>query len=347
MKFYIKQHKHYCGIDLHTNKMYVCILNPSSEVLLHQNIDTTPEAFLEVIQPYREDLVVAVECMFTWYWLADLCHEEGIEFVLGHALYMKAIQGGKAKNDKIDSQKIAALLKAGMFPVAYAYPAKMRATRDLMRRRNHFSKKRAELFAHTQNTASQYNLLEPLGRIAKKQNRGGIEALFSDPATQLSVRSNLAIAEAFDLVISQLEKEIMKLATEHDGMSLTLLRTIPGIGEVLSLTILYEIENIERFKRVQDFVSYARLVKSARESNGKRYGSNGKKIGNAHLKWAFMEAAVCYLKGNPPGQRYIEKLRKKHPKGKALAILAHKIGRTAYFMLKRKTVFDARVFLAH
>jgi len=129
MRFYTKQHKFYCGIDLHTKKMYVCILDEAGEIRLHRNIKTDRAVFLGVIAPYREDLVVAVECMFTWHWIADLCTDEGIPFILGHALYMKAIHGGKAKNDKIDSHKIAALLRGGMLPQAYVYPARMRATR--------------------------------------------------------------------------------------------------------------------------------------------------------------------------------------------------------------------------
>ena len=107
MRFYTTQHPFYCGIDLHARTMYVCILDQGGEVLVHRNMKTDPEAFLKAIAPYRQGIVVAVECMFTWYWLADLCADEGIPFVLGHALYMKAIHGGKAKNDKIDSQKIA------------------------------------------------------------------------------------------------------------------------------------------------------------------------------------------------------------------------------------------------
>ena len=157
MQFYTKQHKFYCGIDLHTKKMYVCILDEKGEIREHRNMDTNPESFLAAIAPFREDIVVAVECMFTWYWLADLCQKEGVPFVLGHALYMKAIHGGKAKNDKIDSKKIAVLLRGGMIPMSYVYPEKMRATRDLMRRRNHLMRKRAELLAHIQNTNSQYN----------------------------------------------------------------------------------------------------------------------------------------------------------------------------------------------
>ena len=122
---------------------------------------------MKVIALYRENIVVAIECMFTWYWIADLCFEEGIPFVLGHALYMKAIHGGKAKNDKFDSRKIALLLRSGMIPQSYVYPAKMRATRDLLRRRNHLMRKRAELYTHIQNTRSRYNLSDHLGRIAK------------------------------------------------------------------------------------------------------------------------------------------------------------------------------------
>ena len=164
MRFYTKQHSFYCGIDLHTNKMYLCILTQEGEIALHRNIKTNPEAFLRAVKPYREDLVVCAECMFTWYWLADLCEKENIPFILGHALYMRAIHGGKSKNDKIDSKKIAALLRGGLIPMAYVYPQKMRSTRDLMRRRNHLMRKRAELLAHIQNTASQYNL-PPLGAI--------------------------------------------------------------------------------------------------------------------------------------------------------------------------------------
>jgi hypothetical protein len=113
-------------------------------VLVHSNVKSASEAFLEIVAPYRDDLVVAAECMFTWYWLADVCAGEGIAFVLGHALAMKAIHGGKAKNDKIDSHKIASLLRGGVLPQAYDYPAAMRSTRDLFRRRLHLVRKRGE-----------------------------------------------------------------------------------------------------------------------------------------------------------------------------------------------------------
>ena len=174
MRFYTNQHRFYCGIDLHARTMYVCILSHDGELLLHRNMPAAPEPFLKAVTPYREGLVVAVECMFTWYWLADLCAKQGIPLVLGHALSMQAIHGGKAKNDKIDSQKIAALLRGGMLPQAYVYPAAMRSTRDLLRRRTHLMRKRAELLAHVQNTNSQYNLPEMGKKIAYKTHRDGV-----------------------------------------------------------------------------------------------------------------------------------------------------------------------------
>jgi transposase len=127
--------------------MYVCVLDQEGEILVHRNMPSNAECFLKAIAPYREDIAVAVECIFTWYWLADLCAQQNIPFVLGHALYMKAIHGGKAKNDKIDAHKIAVLLRGGMIPMAYVYPALMRSTRDLLRRRMHLMHKRSELLA--------------------------------------------------------------------------------------------------------------------------------------------------------------------------------------------------------
>jgi transposase len=345
MRFYTQQHQFYCGIDLHARTMYLCVLNQEGEILLHRNMPAGPEPFLKAVAPYRADLVVCVECIFTWYWLADLCARERIPFVLGHALYMKAIHGGKAKHDRIDAQKIAVLLRGGMLPQAYVYPAEMRATRDLLRRRMHLMRKRAELLTHIQNTNSQYNLPEIGKKIAYKANRTGVAERFPDPAVQKSIEVDLALIDHYDHLLRDMELAILKTAKQHDTNTRYLLRTVPGIGEILSLVLLYEIHDIQRFPRVQEFVSYCRLVKCAKDSAGKRYGTSGSKIGNAYLKWAFSEAAVLFLRANPAGQKYLGRLEKKHSKGKALTVLAHKLARAVYYMLRRETTFDLPTFL--
>jgi len=345
MRFYTKQHPFYCGIDLHARTMYVCILSQDGEIIVHRNMPTSPEALLKTIAPYRGHMVIAVECIFTWYWLADLCAQEGMPFVLGHALYMKAIHGGKAKNDRIDAQKIAVLLRGGMLPQAYVYPAAMRATRDLLRRRMHLMRKRAELLTHVQQTNSQYNLPEIGKKIAYKANRTGVAERFADPAVQKSIEVGLALIDYDDQLLRDLELAIVTTAKQHDANTLYLLQTVPGIGKILSLVLLYEMHAIARFPRVQDFVSYGRLVKCAQESAGKRSGTSGTKIGNAYLKWAFSEAAVLFLRHNPAGQKYLARFEKKHGKGKALTVLAHKLARAVYDMLKRGTAFAMDQFL--
>jgi transposase len=327
--------------------MYLCILDSDGRTLMHQNVRSEPEAFLSAIAPFRDDLVVAVECMFTWYWLADLCRSEGIEFVLGHALYMKAIHGGKAKNDKIDSFKIATLLRGGNLPKAYVYPPEMRATRDLLRRRLHFVRRRGHLLAHIQNTHHQYNHPAPSGKVAYKSNREGVADTFRDLDVRKSLEIDFAMIERYDEVIKELELHLVRRAKEHDPHAFHRLRSIPGVGKILALTILYEIHDIRRFERVQDFLSYSRLVKCEHSSGGKKLGTAGAKIGSVHLKWAFSEAAVCFLRKNPEGQKHLRRLSGRHGKAKALSILAAKLGRTAYFMLARDRAFEMKRFTAH
>ena len=200
MRFYTQQHPSYCGIDLHARSMYVCVLSHDGEILLHRNMQAALEPFLRAIAPYREGLVVAVECLLTWYGLADLGAHEGMAFVLGHALSMQAIHGGKAKNDRIDSHKIAVWLRGGRLPQAYVYPAPRRATRDLLRRRTHLIRKRAELFAHVHNTNSQYNLPEIGKKIADIANRDGVAERFVDPAVQ----QNIAVSHSRSWLVKPL-----------------------------------------------------------------------------------------------------------------------------------------------
>jgi transposase len=270
----------------------------------------------------------------------------GIPFVLGHALAMKAIHGGKAKNDRIDAHKIAALLRGGLLPQAYVYPAAMRSTRDLLRRRLHLVRKRGQLLAHIQNTRAQYQVPEFGRRLAYPANRTGISDQFTDPSVRKSVEVDLALIAQYDHLITDLELTIVRHAKRHDADAFHRLRSVPGIGKILALTILYEIHDITRFDRVQAFASYARLVKCAHESAGKKYGTGGAKMGNVHLKWAFSEAAVLFLRHAPGGKALLAAIEKQHGKGKALSILAHKIGRAVFYMLARGTVFSMDRFRA-
>jgi len=344
MRFYSCTHEFTCGVDLHGRTMYVCVLDRAGAVVLHRNLPCRREDFVAAIAPFRADLVVACECIFSWYWLADLCDDEHIPFVLGHALGMRIIHGTKSKTDKIDSLKIAQLLRSGHFPLAYVYPRALRATRDLLRRRLFFVRRRAELLAHLKMSESQYNLEPVKVRLDRTANRAGFPARFPKGSARISMACDCRLLAELDQLIASLERVLVRTAKLDDLQSFYRLRSIHGIGEILAMTILYEIPDFDRFSTVQEFCSYARLVAPRSESSGKLKGSRARKQGNVHLKWAFSEAAVLLLRQNPPAQKLHSRLVQRFGKAKALSVLAHKIGRAVFYMQKRQVPFDARRF---
>jgi transposase len=216
----------------------------------------------------------------------------------------------------------------------------MRATRDLLRRRTHLMRKRAALLSHVHKTNAQSNLPAIGKQSADKANREGVAERFNDPAVHKTIESDLALITYVDALLRDVELSILQTAKQHDAHTLYWLQTVPGLGNILRLVLLSEIHDIGRFPSVQDFASYARLVKCSQDSAGKRLGTAGKKIGNAHLQWACSEAATLCLRHNPNGQKLLARLAKKHGTGKALTLLAHTLARAVYDMLKRQTAFD-------
>jgi transposase len=345
MRFYNQPHAYYCGVDLHARSMFTHVLDQAGVTVFAHDLAANPQVFLEAVAPFRTGLVVGCECMFAWYWLADLCEDHAIPFTLGHALYMKAVHGGKAKNDRIDAAKIAGLLRGGMFPMAYVYPRDKRETRDLLRRRCFFVKQRSQLIAHIVNTNSQYNHPPLTMKLCYAGNRSAdFASRFAHASTQLSIGADLKLIDAFEEQIDDIERAVLKSAKIDDPVTLGLLRTIPGIGKILSLVMLYEIDRAERFPEVGNFLSYSRLVRCEHESAGKKKGSGGKKIGNAHLKWAFSEAACLMLRAWPDAKKWLQRQERKRGKKKALSVLEAKIGRTVYHLWRKQQVFDPKRF---
>jgi transposase len=207
MRFYTKQHSFYCGIDLHARLLAICIVDQAGAIVLQTQIPADKQLLLKALAPFRPDVVIAVECLFAWYWVADLCRDEQIPFVLGHALYMKAIHGGKAKNDDIDAEKIARLLKGGNIPVAYVYPKGLRETRDLLRRRMYLVHQRAALITHVQIVNAQYNLPEFSKKLIYARNRAELKIAerFDNPQLRKSVEVDLALIDVLDEQIAEVE----------------------------------------------------------------------------------------------------------------------------------------------
>jgi len=337
----------YAGVDLHARSLYLVVLDHDGQPRFGRNLPAAPEPFLRAVAPFRDGLLVACECVHPWYWLADTCRDQKIPFVLGHAWAMKAVHGSKTKCDRQDAEAIARLLKGGNFPPAYAYPKERRGLRDLLRARLRLVRQRAELYGHVHTARRQANLPPVSNDVKYKSKRGAITQGIADGFVRRRVETDLALLEPLDAAIRRLEAEVEDAAKEHYPAELAVLQSTPGVGSVLSLTILLEIDTIDRFETRQQFCSYARLCGAVQTSDNKRVGLGNRKAGNAWLKWAFSEAAVLSAQKDERIGALLQRLACRLGKPKALSALAHKLGRAFYHMLHAKEVFDVNRFVRH
>jgi len=351
MKYYTSTTEFNCGIDLHAHQMYVCLMDRQGKKLVHTNIRNNDfNHFLRLIEPFKHSLTVCSECMFGWYWLADACQTANLTFVLAHALYLKAIHGGKNKNDRIDSEKLAHLLRSNLIPPSYVYPADKRPVRALLRQRTYLVWQRSDLLARIQSHQLAHNRPTVVGRNRFNQDLWEKQILSHEdhPVRQLALQNEMAMIRHFDAQIIVIETQLQRLTRRIASRDYTLLQSVPGIGKNLGAVILYEIGDISRFPTVKDFLSYCRLVKGTVASAGKIKGLRGAKLGNPYLRWAFGETAVIAKRDHaiigPLAQRL--EARMNGNKFKANTVLAIKIARAVYFMLKNKTVFDPERLIA-
>ncbi len=232
--------------------------------------------------------------------------------------------------------------------MAYVYPKAMRVTRDLLRRRTFFVRKRAELLAHLVNTNSQYHLPPLAKKLSYAANRQepDLPARFTDPSVRRTVEADLALIDAYDEPVRALELHLTRTAKVDDPQAYQRLLSVPGVGKVLALVLLYEIHDIRRFPSASDFLSYARLVRCAHESAGKKKGSGGNKIGNAHLQWAFSEATCLFLRDSEPAKKGLARREKRRGQARTLGTFAARLGRALYPLLRQREAFDVTRFFA-
>ena len=196
------------------------------------------------------------------------------------------------------------------------------------------------------NTNTQFNLPPLTKKLTYKANRSAdLADRFADPSTRRMVAADLALVDDYDTQTAELERHLVRHAKVDDPVTFGLLRTTPGIGPILGLTLLYEIDDIKRFPEPGNFLSYSRLVRCPHESAGQKKGSGPKKVGNAHLKWAFSEAACLMLRSCLPAKSWMQRQEKRKGKRKALSILEAKVGRAVYHLWRKQVPFDVKRFL--
>jgi len=329
----------YCGIDLHSRDSWLAILDEGLAVIGETKVGNDLEAILRVLEPHREALEgVAVESTFNWYWLVDGLMDAGHRVHLTNTWAVKQYEGLKYTDDRHDARWLAHLLALGILPEGYIYPKEERSARDLMRRRAFLVRKRTSFMLAMRGAFECRTGMRINSNDLKKWKAEDVEAHVEDAAEAFGITCLLEPMHALSAQIKKIEKAALsrgRLRAEFAP-----LETVWGIGKILALTIMYEVGDVARFRKVGNFASYCRLVNTARLSAGKRKGSGNRKNGNPHLSWAFSEAAHHAVRHHPEAQKYFQRKRAKTNGIIAIRALAHKLARASYHVMRDHVDFD-------
>lgn len=332
------------GIDLHSNNLVCAFVDKKGKRILHKRQPCSLPVLLKTLQPYKASIdTIAVESTFNWYWLVDGLLEKGYNVVLANPAAMEQYEGLKHTNDDSDAYFLAELLRLGILPTGHIYDRKVRPIRDMLRRRLGLVQKRTGIMLSLRSLYSRTlgsNLTQSELKTATADDAG---KWFKDPADQLVASELALLVEVLSLSIRKLEN---KLLAESRGMeTFQKLQTIPGIGNILGMTISLETGPADRFASAGNFASYCRCVKSERLSNGKAKGRNNQKCGNKYLGWAFVEAAHMARRFCPEAARFYDRKRAKTNTMVATKALACKLAKAAWHVMKHNEDFDVnRVF---
>jgi len=247
----------FCGIDLHSNNSMVVITDEADQVLYGKRLPNDLKAICAALEPYREQLLgVVVESTYNWYWLVDGLRDAGYQVKLANTGAVRQYDGLKHSGDLSDARHLAHLLRLGILPEGHIMPKDQRAVRDLARKRMQLVRSRTTQVLAAENLFSRNTGARPNANTIKGMTGVDIDRLNFDSDVALAIKANLAVIAALNEQIEQLESRLLKRVSVHPEF--TLLKSVPGIGDVLASTIWLELGSIGRFATVGNFSSYLR-----------------------------------------------------------------------------------------
>jgi len=329
----------YAGIDLHSNNNYNGVINEHDQRVFRKKLPNKIEVILKALEPFKQELVgVVVESTYNWYWLVDGLQDQGYHVHLANPSAIKQYEGLKHTDDHWDSFWLAHLLRLGILPEGYIYPKENRPMRDLLRRRLLFVKHRTSQILSLQSMVERNLGSRISGANIKKLIEQDADEMFDSTYLCLAAAGNISTIRHLAKVIRQFEKEILAKVKLTDQYQL--LTTVPGIGEILAMTIMLEVGDIKRFEKVTNYSSYCRCVKSERLSNGKKKGENNRKNGNRYLSWAYTEAANFTKRYCPLAQRFYQRKMAATNQIVATKALSNKLAKATWYMMKNLEAYD-------
>lgn len=329
----------YAGIDLHSNNNVLVVQDEEDNVVMRRRLKNDLRTVSTFLEPYREDLAgVVVESTYNWYWLVDGLLEQGFPVHLANTVAIQQYDGLKYRDDASDARWLAKLLRLGELPEGYIYPKEQRAIRDLLRKRSTLVQQATMNLLSIQNLFARNRGERINANRVKQLTPEAVDAVFENPNLALAIKSSLAVLQCLLEQVSTLEAACLKQVKLRNSFKRLL--SVPGIGNILAMTIMLETGDIGRFRDVGHYVSYGRLVGSSHLSNGKRKGSGNTKNGNSYLCWAFIEAANFGIRFSPGIRSYYQRKQARTKRIVALKAVSHKLARACYHMIKEDVKFD-------
>ena len=335
--------KYYAGIDLHSSNNYIGIIDEKDKRLFGKRIDNDLPDVLSVLEPFKNNLDgVVVESTYNWYWLVDGLQQQGYQVHLANPSAVKQYEGLKYTDDRWDSFWLAHMKRLNILPEGYIYPKEQRSIRDLLRRRVLFVHQRTSQVLSLQSMIARNLGARISARELNKLTDEEIDLMFEDNQAFMA-RNQLSTIDFLNKTILNIEKQV--LGQKKIKKEFSLLQTISGIGKILALTIMLEVGDISRFKKVGHYSSYCRCVKSEKTSNKKKKGENNKKNGNKFLSWAYVEAANFSRRYSQKAHRFFQKKEAKRNTIVATKALSNKLCRASYYIMRDQVPYDeSRLF---
>ena len=330
----------YAGIDLHSSTNFTAVLGDHDQRLFGKRLPNRMEAVLSALESFKENLKgVVVESTYNWYWLVDGLQAHGYTVHLANPSAIKQYEGLKHTDDKWDSFWLAHMLRLNILPEGYIYPKENRPVRDLLRRRLLFVRHRTSHILSLQSMVSRNHGTRISCNAIKRLDPGDAALMFDHPQLVAGARNSIATIRFLTNRIKDIEREVSSQVTLRDEFKALL--TIPGIGEILGLTIMLEVGDINRFPQVGNYSSYCRCVRSERLSNGKKKDENNRKNGNRDLSWAYVEAANFAIRWCPHAHRFYQRKMAKANGIVAIKALSNKLARASYYLMRDQVPYDA------
>jgi len=333
--------KVYAGIDLHSSNNYIGIIDEQDQRLYQKRLPNRLEHILEALEPFKESLEgVVVESTYNWYWMVDGLQDRGYKVHLANPSAIKQYEGLKHTDDKWDSCWLAHMKRLNILKEGYIYPKEERPVRDALRRRLLFVRHRTSHILSFQSAITRNLSYKMSSREIKRLDQSDADRLYDEPFLILAARNHISTIRFLGERIKEIEKAVkshIKLKPEFKY-----LLTMPGIGDILGLTIMLEVGDISRFPKASNYSSYCRCVKSERLSNKKKKGEGNRKNGNKYLAWAYVEAANFAIRFYPEFQSFYNRKKAKTNGIVAIKALSNKLARSSYYVMRDQVPYDVK-----